>query len=160
MQDEINMSTQGKKRLKDAGDRQSQFFAKTLTGRTGERLPSMERSSQCHFHQAHVHRHQHRGARPLERAFDSSLVGPSRKRTSSGGFALEIRRVQPSHLVRNAQTPARGRRMPGTCGTLPRHASESSRQQGVPQKSCGEAAGRSTPGGKEDPARILLWDAQ
>ena len=44
---------------------------------------------------------------------------------------------QPSHLVRNAQGTARGRRMPSSRGTLPR--SESSRQQGV---SHGKVAGR------------------
>ena len=48
-----------------------------------------------------------RGARPLEReALDSPLIGRSRKRTSSDGFALEIRPVQTSQLARNARATA------------------------------------------------------
>ena len=63
-----------------------------------------------------------------------ALVGPSRKRTSGDGLALEIRPLQPAQPVRSAQTTARGRRMPGTRGTLPGYASESSRQQRVPYR--------------------------
>ena len=54
-------------------------------------------------------------------------------------FALETCPHQPSQLVRDAQVTARGRRMPSTRGTMPRHASESSRQQGA---SHGKVAGR------------------
>ena len=55
------------------------------------------------------------------------------------GSRMEIRRVQHSQLARNAQATARGRRMLGTRGALPEHASESSRQQGVPHR---KVAGR------------------
>ena len=70
--------------------------------------------------QQHVHLKGEHWTRPL--------VGLGRKRTSGDGFALEIRPVQPSQPVRTAQATPRGRRMPGTRGTLPRRVSESSRQ--------------------------------
>ena len=63
-----------------------------------------------------------------------ALIGPSRKRTSGDGLALEIRPLQPAQPMRSAQTTARGRRMPGTRGAMPGDASESSRQQRVPYR--------------------------
>ena len=60
--DNINMSTQGKKRLKDAEGRRNHFFAKTIenSDRKKRRMTSIDgKSSQCHFHQWHHHRHEH-----------------------------------------------------------------------------------------------------
>ena len=65
---------------------------------------------------------------------DSPLVGPSRKRTSSDGFALETRSVQLSLLVWNAQVEARGRRMLGPCGALPGYTHKISREPRVPHR--------------------------
>ena len=65
---------------------------------------------------------------------DSLLVGLSRKRTSSDGFALEIRSVFPSQLVWNAQVTARGRRMLGSCCALPVYTIMISRESRVPHR--------------------------
>ena len=73
----------------------------------------------------------------------SSLVGPSRKRTSCDDFALEIRPVQSSQLVRNAQATSRGRRMRSARGALPRYTYD-----------------RFTLDGKEDRALIPQLDVQ
>ena len=56
----------------------------------------------------------------------------------SDGFALEIRFVQSSQLVRNAQATARGGRMLGARGALPGYASEISRQSRLPQRTVAE----------------------
>ena len=61
-----------------------------------------------------------------------SLSGRGRKRASGDGLALEIRPLQPSQPVWDAQVTARGRRMPGTRGTMPWHTPQSSGQQGEP----------------------------
>ena len=68
-----------------------------------------------------------------------ATVWLSRKRTSSDGFAVEIRLVQSSHLVRTPQVTACGRRMLGARSASPGYATEISRQPRVPHRTASKA---------------------